>query len=303
MEVRRAKIHQGSQAKLSIKRQCQLLGVNRSTVYYRSVKPEDRDVDLMNQIREIWEAQPFYGYRRIREALKQRGERVNAKRVRRLMKVMGIEAIYPKPKTSVPAASAVKYPYLLEDLLITEANQVWCVDISYLKLGKGFMYLVALIDVYSRYIVGWSLSNTLETSFCLEALEQGLSQGVPAIVNSDMGCQFTSHGWIEALEGRGILVSMDGKGRCLDNIYIERFWRSVKYEEVYLKSYESVGELKSAIEAYIEFYNHQRPHQSLGYQTPGQRYWRDEEVLVSPSGSLTNIKQQNDGLKHSHQLA
>ena len=276
---------------LSLARQCCLLGVNRTTLYYRPVAELEVNVEIMNQIRDSWHTHPFYGYRRITEAMRRIGYPINRKRIKRLMDVMGLEAIYPKPKTSESDEKAEKYPYLLNRSAITAPNQAWCVDITYLKLCKGFMYLSALIDVHSRYVVGWCLSNTLDTEYCLGALEIGLEVAIPDMVNSDQGCQFTSHLWIKALKNRGIQVSMDGKGRCLDNIPIERFWRSFKYEEFYLNSYDSVRELRQAVATYIKFYNHERGHQSLGYQTPG-------EIYQGGKGELVVVA---EGIRHVHQ--
>ncbi len=258
---------------MSLRRQCELLDVNRSTLYYKEKPAEGSEVGLMNLIRDIWERYPFYGYRRITKELQATGHKVNRKRVQRLMVCAGIQALYPGPNTSKRNKQHAVYPYLLRDISITRANQAWMVDITYLRISGGFMYLVALIDVHSRYVVGWSLSNTLETGFCIEALEAGLLLAIPEIVNSDQGCQFTSAEWISALEGKAIKISMTGKGRCLDNVYIERFWRSLKYEEFYLNEYRTVPELRAAIGAYVEFYNHRRWHQSLGYKTPAEVYF------------------------------
>lgn len=250
-----------------------MLGVNRSTLYYKEKLEEIDDIDLLNAIREAWERCPFYGYRRITKELRAKGAKVNRKRVQRLMAWGGIQAIHPGPNTSRRNKLHAVHPYLLRDLSITHANQAWMVDITYLRMPSGFMYLVALIDVYSRYVVGWSLSNTLETGFCIDALNLGLELAIPEIINSDQGCQFTSDDWVNFLRDQGIKVSMTGKGRCTDNIYIERFWRSFKREEFYLNEYESVNELKKAIRAYMQFYNHQRWHQSLDYKTPADVYF------------------------------
>ncbi len=228
---------------------------------------------MLNAIRDIWERYPFYGYRRITKELRANGAKVNRKRVQRLMVWGGIQAIYPGPNTSKRNKQHGVYDYLLRDIEITRINQAWMVDITYLRMPHGFMYLVALIDVHSRYVVGWSLSNALDTEFCIDALKSGLTLGIPEIVNSDQGCQFTSDKWINFLRDKGIKISMTGKGRCLDNIYIERFWRSFKREEFYLNDYESVGKLKESINAYIEFYNQRRWHQSLGYKTPAEIYF------------------------------
>ncbi len=232
---------------------------------------------MLNAIREIWERYPFYGYRRITKELRENsGIKVNRKRVQRLMVWGGIQAIYPGPNTSRRNKLHAVHPYLLRDMSITRANQVWMVDITYLRMPNGFMYLVALIDVHSRYVVSWSLSNTLDTEFCLDALKSGLAEAKPEIINSDQGCQFTSEDWIHYLREWDIKISMTGKGRCLDNVYIERFWRSFKREEFYLNEYGSVKELRKAISAYIEFYNRKRWHQSLDYKTPASIYFEQE---------------------------
>jgi putative transposase len=256
-----------------LRRCCELLGLNRSTIYYKGKPADIDDIDLLNAIRDIWERYPFYGYRRITKELRANGYKVNRKRVQRLMVWGEIQAIYPGPNTSRRNKLHAIHPYLLRDLSITHANQAWMVDITYLRMPHGFMYLVALIDVHSRYIVGWSLSNTLETEFCIDALKSGLVQEKPEIINSDQGCQFTSDDWINFLREQGIKISMTGKGRCTDNIYIERFWRSFKREEFYLNEYKNIKELKKAIGAYIEFYNQRRWHQSLEYKTPAEVYF------------------------------
>ena len=218
----------------SKRRLCDLFGINRSTLYYRRKASHVDEVELLNKIRDIWTSYPFYGYRRITKELKARGCEVNHKRVQRLMRLGGIQAIFPGPNTSRRNKLNAIYPYLLRDKAITQPNQVWMVDITYLRMPDGFMYLVALIDVYSRYVVGWSLSCTLETESCIDALKQGFYYGIPKIVNSDQGCQFTSEDWIATLCQYEIKISMTGKGRCTDNVYIERFWRSFKQEEFYL---------------------------------------------------------------------
>lgn len=250
-----------------------MLGLNRSTFYYKEKPADIDDIDLLNAIRDVWERLPFYGYRRITKELGAKGTKVNRKRVQRLMTWGGIQAIHPGPNTSKRNKLHAVHPYLLRDLNITYANQAWMVDITYLRMPDGFMYLVALIDVHSRYVVGWSLSNTLETEFCIDALKLGFTLATPEIINSDQGCQFTSETWVNFLRDHGIKVSMTGKGRCTDNIYIERFWRSFKREEFYLNEYKSVRCLRKAIGAYIEFYNQRRWHQSLEYKTPAEVYF------------------------------
>jgi putative transposase len=232
---------------------------------------------LLNAIREVWERYPFYGYRRITKELRENsGYSVNRKRVQRLMVWGGIQAIYPGPNTSRRNKQDAVYAYLLKDIKITRANQVWMVDITYLRIFNGFMYLVALIDVYSRYVVGWVLSNTLETEFCIEALKSGFMYGQPEVLNSDQGSQFTSELWVNFLSEYSIKISMTGKGRCHDNIYIERFWRSFKQEEFYLNEYKSVKSLRTAIGSYMEFYNKKRWHQALNYKTPADVYFEQE---------------------------
>jgi putative transposase len=274
--------------KLSIVRQCALLEVNRASFYYRPLPETEDDVSLMNEIQDIWEKYPFYGYRRITVTLKRSGFKINHKRVQRLMGKMGLQALYPKPRTSIANIEHKKYPYLLKDLSLERADQVWATDITYLRLNPGFLYLVAIIDLYSRYIVSWKLSISLDAGFCIEALEEALIKGCPDIFNTDQGCQFTSVAWIEMLEAYRIKISMDGKGRCMDNIYAERLWRSIKYEEVYLKSYESVYEARQSLARYIEFYNNHRPHQSLGYQTPAEVYFENRQKTMS-DGYVDNL--------------
>ena len=233
------------------------------------------DTSLLNEIRDIWERYPFYGYRRITWELRQQGYLVNRKRVQRLMRLSNISAIFPGPNTSRRNKQHAVHPYLLRDLEIYRPNQAWMVDITYLRMDKGFVYMVALIDVYSRYVVAWRISTTLDTSFCMEALNSALSIAVPEIVNSDQGCQFTSEEWTSFLQQHDIQISMTGKGRCLDNVYIERFWRNVKREEFYLNDYVSIKALKLAIANYVDFYNNRRPHQSLNYRTPASLYYNE----------------------------
>jgi putative transposase len=230
------------------------------------------DVELMNRIRDFFEAYPFMGYRRITKMLKRDGVHVNCKRVLRLMRLMGIQAIYQKLNLSKRRQEDAVFPYLLGKHLPLMPNDAWCVDITYIRVQGCYAYLVALIDVVSRRIMGWALSPFLDTQSCLEAFEMALRTATPKLINSDQGCQFTSQMWVEALQSHKILISMDGKGRCLDNIPIERFWRSLKYEEVYLKSYKDLVEARCAIGGYIVFYNEIRPHQSLEYKTPTEVY-------------------------------
>jgi len=286
---------------LSLRHQCTLLTVNRSGIYYQGEPRIADTITIMNLIYDHWLSKPFYGYRRITEVLKRQGVLINRKRVQRLMRAMGIKGLARTPKTSKGNQAHKKYPYLLRDLEIERCNQAWMVDITYMRLGQGFMYLCAFIDVHSRYIVGWSLSNTLETENCLVALNSALeNNGKPEIINSDQGCQFTSEQWIKALTDKGIQLSMTGKGRCHDNIYIERFWRSIKHEEIYLNDYDSVAELKTAIRQYIEFYNTERPHQALDYKTPAELYFAGEEPSMD---MCTNLFAKSSQILHTYPQA
>jgi len=224
----------------------------------------------MRLLDEQYTARPFYGSRRMTAWLVRRGEEVNRKRVRRLLRIMGLEAIYPKPRLSAPGAGHRVYPYLLRDMAVERPGQVWSADITYVPLPGGFMYLAATIDWYSRYVIAWRLSNTLDGAFCQEMLEAALTAGTPEVFNTDQGVQFTAGAWTGRLEAAGVKVSMDGRGRCLDNVFVERLWRSVKHEDVYLRGYESVPELERGLTAYFRFYNQERLHQSLDYRTPAE---------------------------------
>jgi len=254
--------------KLSLSRQCSLLGISRSSAYYQARRVDGEDLELMGLMDRQYLATPFYGSRRMVACLRARGYGVSRKRVQRLMKLMGITAIYQHPNTSKPALGHKVYPYLLRGVTISRVNQVWETDITYIPMAHGFLYLVAIIDWHSRYVLAWRLSNTLDVHFCLDALEEALSKGTPEIFNTDQGSQFTSEGFTGMLLQRGIQVSMDGKGRCMDNVFVERLWRSVKYEEVYLNAYQDVPEARVSIGAYMRFYNEERPHQALEYRTP-----------------------------------
>lgn len=253
---------------LSLRQQCGLLEINRSSLYYEPVEVDEVTLRLMNLIDEQYTRTPFYGSRKILRYLRDAGYEVNRKRVQRLMQKMGLYGICPGPNTSQRLQEHRIWPYLLTGLAIVRPNQVWSTDITYIRLAKGFLYLVAILDWYSRYVVSWRLSNSLETSFCLEALDEALACGRPEIFNTDQGCQFTSEGFTEKLLARGIQISMDSRGRALDNIFVERLWRSVKYEDVYLKGYQTVQETQEGLKRYFEFYNAERYHQSLGYRTP-----------------------------------
>lgn len=257
---------------LSIRRQCELLGLPRSSYYYAPATESEENLDLMRRIDELYLQRPFFGSRRMAEHLSVPEAPLNRKRVQRLMRIMGLEAVYPKKRTSHPGAGHQIYPYLLRDLKVSRANQVWCADITYVPLRQGFMYLVAVMDWYSRYVLSWRLSNSLDTSFCLEALEAATQLGLPEIFNSDQGAQFTSQAFTGRLLELGVAISMDGRGRALDNVFVERLWRSVKYEDIYLKDYERVDDLYDGLERYFQFYDHERRHQALDYRTPYEVY-------------------------------
>jgi putative transposase len=259
---------------VSIRRQCALLGVARSSVYRPERPANDNDLALMRRIDELFTAWPFYGSRRLTATLRAEGWPVNRKRVQRLMRLMGIAALGPKPATSKPAPGHKVFPYLLRGLSIERPNHVWAADITYIPIGRGFLYLVAIIDWASRAVLAWRLSNTLDTSFCLAALEEAVARfGTPEIFNTDQGCQFTSAAFTGALLAAGIRISMDGRGRWMDNVFIERLWRSLKHEDVYLKGYADGREARAGIASWIAFYNEQRLHQALGYRTP-MEVWR-----------------------------
>ena len=257
---------------LSIRRQGELRGLDRSSLYYEPVGERAENLDLMRLSDEQYTATPFYGIRRMTAWLRNRGYGVNAKRVSRLLRRMGLTAIYPRPKLSQGEEGARRYPYLLRGVRIERANQVWSTDITYIRLRQGFVYLVAVMDWFSRYVLSWSLSITLDVSFCLEALEGALARGRPEIFNSDQGSQFTSGEYTGRLDREQIQISRDGRGRALDKVLVERLWRSVKYEEVYLKDYATVPEAQQGLRRYFGFYNQERLHQALGYRTPAEVY-------------------------------
>jgi putative transposase len=258
-------------SRLSIARQCQLLKVARSTLYYRPGPVSHDDLAVMRRLDEQYLVTPFYGARRMAAVLRREGLVVNRKRIRRLMRVMGIEAIYQKPNTSRRHPKHKVYPYLLRGMAIERPNQVWCADITYIPMAKGFVYLVAVMDWFSRRVLAWQLSIGMDTDFCVEALQEAIERfGQPEVFNTDQGVQFTSAAFLDELAGRGVGVSMDSKGQFLDNIFIERLWRSLKYEEVFLKAYGSVAEARRGIGAWLAFYNDERPHQSLDYRTPSE---------------------------------
>ena len=259
---------------LSVRRQCALLGLSRSSLYYRPQVESPENVQLMRLLDAQYTATPFYGVRRMTAWLRSQGYVVNHKRVARLMQQMGIAAIYAKPQLSQAAAGHTVYPYLLRGVKVTRVNHVWSSDITYIRLHHGFVYLVAVMDWWSRYVLSWALSVTLDGQFCREALLQALRQGGrPEIFNTDQGVQFTSRDFTGLLKDEGIQISMDGRGRALDNVFVERLWRTVKYEEVYLKDYTTVREARQGLGEYFTFYNHKRLHQALGYQTPAAVYY------------------------------
>jgi len=257
---------------ISVRRQCELLGVNRSGLYYEPVGESQENLGLMRLLDEQYTRAPFYGSRKMTEWLATVGHAVNRKRVARLMELLGLEAVYPKPKLSQAGEGHRIYPYLLRGTTVERVNQVWSTDITYIRMAQGFVYLVAVMDWFSRFVLSWSLSLTMGVDFCVEALRRALRRARPDIFNSDQGSQFTSEKFTGELEAKDIAISMDGRGRCLDNIFVERLWRSLKYEEVYLKDYASVTEARAGIERYFRFYNHERLHQSLDYRTPAAIY-------------------------------
>jgi len=256
----------------SVRRQCELLGVTRSGLYYRPVGESEENLKLMRALDEQYTRTPYYGVRRMREYLRRQGWPVNEKRVRRLLRLMGLEAIYPKPKLSRPGEGHTIYPYLLRRLAIERLNQVWSADITFIRMARGWLYLVAVMDWFSRYVVSWRLSANLESEFCVEALGEALRWGQPEIFNTDQGSQFTCEAFTSRLKQQGIRISMDGRGRCLDNVFTERLWRSVKYEEVYLKDYQEFSDAQQGLGRYFRHYNRERPHQGLDYQTPAEVY-------------------------------
>jgi putative transposase len=265
----RAAMIDRAQPRLSLTRQCGLLAISRSSIYYRPVAVDTESLALMRCIDEQYLRTPFYGSRRMTAWLRTQGYAVSRERVRRLMRRMGLQALYQRPRTSHPAEDGNTYPYLLRDMAIERPHQVWAADITYIPMARGFLYLVAIMDWASRAVLAWRLSNTMDAAFCVEALEEALARyGPPGIVNTDRGAQFTATAWIGTVTTAGAKVSMDGKGRFIDNIFLERLWRSLKYEEVYLYAYDSVAQAKTGIGRWIRFYNEERLHQALGYRPP-----------------------------------
>lgn len=279
-----------SHAVLSLRRQCDLLGLNRSNMYYVATGEPYENLLLMRLMDEEYTRHPFKGVLRMEAYLRDLGHCVNTKRVRRLLRLMGLEAIYPKKNLSKANAAHKKYPYLLKGLEITRPDQVWCADITYIRLSQGFVYLFAVMDWHSRYVLSWRLSNSLDTSFCTEALEDAfMCYGFPDIFNTDQGVQFTSETFTGLLLANGVKISMDAKGRAFDNIFIERLWRSVKYEEVFLKDYASIKEAKIGLREYFNFYNFERHHQSLNYKKPAEIYFNKIMPLENVNCAYNNL--------------
>lgn len=266
-------IERGQGNRPSVVRQCKLLGLARSTALYRPKEASDRDLELQKRIDEVYTRHPFFGSRQIRNTLRDEGIQVGRRRIRRLMRVMGLEALAPKPNTSKPAKGHTVYPYLMRNVVIDQPNAAWCADITYIRVRGGFVYMVAIMDWHSRKILAWRLSNTMDSTFCIEALREAIGRyGPPAVFNTDQGAQFTSGDWIGVLKAHKIRISMDGKGRATDNAFIERFWRSLKYEEVYLHDYTSVALARKRIADYVAFYNQLRPHQGNDGRAPDKVY-------------------------------
>ena len=303
--LRQAMIDRGHK-QLSLVRQCTLLNISRASVYYRPVSTRAEDLELMARMDRQYLKTPFYGSRRMKAWLLAEGYLVSRSKVRRLMRLMGLEAIYRRPNTSKPAPGHRVYPYLLKGVDVNRVDQVWAADITYIPMAQGFLYLVAIMDWHSRHVLAWKLSNTMDTDFCVTALEAALGKGRPEVFNTDQGAQFTSDAFTQTLQERGIRVSMDGKGRYLDNIFVERLWRSIKYEEVYLKAYQTVAKARVGINAYLEFYNRRRPHQSLGYRTPAQVYQKgqaEKRVAAQEPGLTSGLVEPSVGAGDSLNLA
>lgn len=279
VEERRGLIEPGNE-EISVRRQCELVGISRAGFYYKAIGEGAYNLELMKLIDEYYTGHPFYGVRRMAAWLRVGGHEVNHKRVNRLMREMGLYAIYPKPRLSKGGEGHKKYPYLLRGLSIEYPDQVWCADITYIRLNQGYVYLMAIMDWYSRYMVSWKISITLDMGFCVEALDAAIRKRCPEIFNTDQGVQFTSNAFTGKLEGVGVRISMDGRGRVFDNIFVERLWRSIKYEEVYIKEYKTVREAEGSLGKYFEFYNKERLHQSLEYKTPAMIYFQEKERRV-----------------------
>lgn len=275
--------------KISIIRQCELLGLNRSSFYYQREAEREEDALLMRLIDGQYTETPFYGYRRMTVYLQKAGYRVNHKRVLRLMRKLGLEAIYPKPNLSKPSKEHLCFPYLLREVEIRYSNQVWATDITYIRLKNGFVYLLAIMDWYSRFVIEIDVSNSLESAVFVETLKRALEKGKPQVFNSDQGSQFTALEWLKILETNRVQISMDSKGRCFDNIFVERLWRTVKQEEVYLNEYADAWQAEEGLRKYFCFYNYQRPHQSLSYKTPFEVYQEGLKIKENKGAKAANF--------------
>lgn len=285
---------------MSVREQCRLLSVPRGTLYSRPSGVKAEELSVMRRLDELYTATPFYGVERMTAALRREGLGIGHNRVRRLLRQMGLEAIYPKPRLSVPGGPEHRvYPYLLRGLRIDRPNQVWSSDITYIRLSQGFVYLTAILDWFSRYVLAWSLSTTLEAQFCVRTLQEALRRARPQIVNTDQGSQFTGGEWIEELKAAEVSISMDGRGRAFDNIFTERLWRSVKYEDVYLKDYETVDAARAGLGEYFRFYNTARPHQALGYRTPAEVHFG---VEGSECNNVTGVNKKEKEAKRKKML-
>jgi len=284
--IERLSLIEWDQAELPLKRQAELLGVSRSSLYYQPLPPTAEEIRLNHRIDEIYTQFPFYGSRRITAQLEREGWVINRKRVQRCLQAMGLVAIYPKPNLSQPTKFHPVYPYLLTGVTASYPNHIWGIDLTYIRLKQGWVYLVAILDWYSRYVVSWELDQTLEIGFVLQAVDRALAQSQPVIINSDQGSHFTSPQYLSRWPA-GVKISMDGRGRAMDNIFTERLWRSVKYEEVYLNEYLTPRQARQGLSQYFQFYNHQRLHQALDYLTPA-------EVYCSPVRLLTNETNANE---------
>lgn len=268
LDEKRGLIEREEDSALSVRQQCELLGLNRSTLYYEPVPWNEDDVRLMNMIDELFTQKPSLGVRQMMWRIRDKGVWVGRKRVRTLMRYMGLFPVLPRRNTSKRNPEHPVYPYLLRDVPIIRVNQVWSIDITYIRLGRGFVYLTAVMDWHSRYVIAWRLSNTLNADFCVECLQEALQYGKPEIFNTDQGCQFTSEEFIRVLKNAGIAISMDGRGRALDNIFVERLWRTVKYDNIYIKGYRTIPEVQEGLKEFFDDYNMDRRHSSLGYKTP-----------------------------------
>ena len=276
---------------LSMRRQCQLLALDRSGLYYAPMGPCREDLALCHRLDELYTAYPFYGVLRMTEALRREGCSINPKRVRRLLRAMGLLAVYPKPHLSLPSVGAQRFPYLLRGMMIGQPHLVWAIDITYVRLRGGFAYLVAMLDWFSRYVLAWELAPSLDTLHCVRVLEASLAQAGSAarIINSDQGSQFTSLEWIEAVQSAGMQVSHDGRGRALDNVMVERLWRTVKYENIYLRDYGSLSDARAGLDDYFQFYNQKRPHQGLDYRTPLEVIKGTQETSRKGNGQADGV--------------